>query len=234
MNTALAVSGMGTHLINALSPELTPPFKGFGQTFIFGAYDGKINFVELMASRHWLEYAAGSGKDRCFPIVGGPKEYFYRGYKPHRYCVRQVDGVATGPNTTGQVTRVVFTDLLWFWAGCEEGPDTIYAPDSYAPALQEAIELNPNCTYPLKPKTLDALGAVAEGYMVGHGHGAKALPEDVKAAVAQHMVERVKTLGQAAKQAVLAGGREASNDLPVDLHQQIETTRGVVTSILGR
>ena len=231
VNTALAVSGMGTHLINALSPELTPPFKGFGQTFIFGAYDGKINFVELMASRHWLAYAAEAGTDRCFPIVGGPKEYAYRGYKPHRYCVQQVKGVATGPTTTGQVTRVTFSDLLWFWAGCTEGPDTIYAPDSYAPALQEAIELNPNCTYPLRPKVYDALGAVADDF-VKPGH-TKDLPEDVKAAVAQHMVERVKTLGQAVKQSVLASGPEAANNLPPDLAQQVETTKGMVTGMLG-
>jgi len=231
VNTALAVSGMGTHLINALSPELTPPFKGFGQTFIFGAYDGKVNFVELMASRHWLAYAAEAGTDRCFPIVGGPKEYAYRGYKPHRYCVQQIEGAETGPASTGQVTRVVFSDLLWFWGGCQEGPDTIYAPDSYAPALQEAIELNPDCTYPLKPKALDAFGAVAEAY-VKPGHK-EDLPEDVKAAVAQHMVERVKTLGQAVKQSVLASGPEAANDLPPDLKQQVETTKGLVLGILG-
>lgn len=33
-NTALAVSGMGTHLVNVLSPEFKPPFHGFGQTLI--------------------------------------------------------------------------------------------------------------------------------------------------------------------------------------------------------
>lgn len=107
-----------------------------------------------------------------------------------------------------------------------------FHPPQQQQKKQEAIELNPNCTYPLKPKTLDALSAVADDYFVGHGH--KALPEDVKAAVAQHMVERVKTLGQAAKQAVLASGPEASNDLPPDLQQQVETTKGVITSILGR
>lgn len=41
-NTALAVSGMGTHLVNVLSPEFKMPFHGFGQTFILGAYDGKV------------------------------------------------------------------------------------------------------------------------------------------------------------------------------------------------
>lgn len=78
-NTALAVSGMGTHLVNVLSPEFKMPFHGFGQTFIFGAYDGKINFVELMASLHWLRANAEAGKALCYKIIGGPKEYYYAG-----------------------------------------------------------------------------------------------------------------------------------------------------------
>lgn len=78
-NTALAVSGMGTHLVNVLSPEFKMPFHGFGQTFILGAYDGRINFVELMASAHWLQANAAIGKTLCYKIIGGPKEYFYAG-----------------------------------------------------------------------------------------------------------------------------------------------------------
>ena len=55
------------------------PFHGFGQTFIFGGYDGRINFVELMASLHWLRANADAGKTLCYKIIGGPKEYYYPG-----------------------------------------------------------------------------------------------------------------------------------------------------------
>ena len=55
------------------------PFHGFGPTFIFGAYDGRINFVELMASLHWLSANAATGKTLCYKIIGGPKEYYYPG-----------------------------------------------------------------------------------------------------------------------------------------------------------
>ena len=40
-------------------------------------FSGAINFVELMASAHWLSANAALGKRLCFPIIGSPKEYRY-------------------------------------------------------------------------------------------------------------------------------------------------------------
>ena len=220
INTALAVSGMGTHLVNALSPEFTPPFKGFGQTFIFGGYDGKINFVEMMASQHWLTWAQKEGGERCYPIIGGPKEYAVRGYKPHRYCVQQ---------PSSNTTRILFTDMLWFWQGCGEGPETIYAPDSYAPILQQALLENPNCTYPLKPKAVKAVAKVAKDY-VAEG---KDLPEDVKAALAEHMVRRVTTLKHVALESLQEAGKQNTNGKMPNLKEQVQATQSMLIAALG-
>lgn len=32
-----------------------------------------------MASAHWLQANAATGKPLCYKIIGGPKEYFYAG-----------------------------------------------------------------------------------------------------------------------------------------------------------
>jgi len=40
-------------------------------------FSGAINFVEFMASAHWLSANAALGKRLCFPIIGSPKEYRY-------------------------------------------------------------------------------------------------------------------------------------------------------------
>ena len=75
------------------------------------------------------------------------------GLKPHKYCFE--------PNPTTGTTTVRFTDLLWFEPGCVETKETVYAPDSFAPPIQEAILLNPTCTYP-KPGGLNATAAALE------------------------------------------------------------------------
>jgi len=159
-STAQAVAGMGSHLVNLLAPELDLGHvgHGFGQTFILGAYDGRITFVEMMASARWLAANAANGSAAlCYPVVGAPSRYFYGGYKPHRYCFE--------PDAAAGVTTVRFTDLLWFDAdevGCD--PDAAgvrFHPDSYAPPLQEAYALNPECVYDVRPLGLG--GRAADG-----------------------------------------------------------------------
>ena len=106
-----------------------------------------------MASAHWLSANAAVGKRLCFPIIGSPKEYRYGGLKPHKYCFE--------PDAASGTTVVRFTDLLWFEPGCVETKDTVYAPDSFAPPIQEAILLNPTCTYP-KPGGINASASALE------------------------------------------------------------------------
>ncbi len=78
-----AVAAMGNHLVDVRDPELKDPKLGFTGTFIYGAYDGKLIFLEPMVSHKFLS----SKPDRCTP-VRTPKTYATAGYYPTTYCVR--------------------------------------------------------------------------------------------------------------------------------------------------
>jgi len=58
---------------NSLSKKKT----AFSEISNKNKFSGAINFVELMASAHWLSANAALGKRLCFPIIGSPKEYRY-------------------------------------------------------------------------------------------------------------------------------------------------------------
>ncbi len=83
IDVGAAVAGMGNHLVDALDPELADPKLGFSSTFIYGAYDGKLIFLEPMVSHAFLS----SRPQECRPIRA-PKTYAVAGYYPTRYCVR--------------------------------------------------------------------------------------------------------------------------------------------------
>ena len=165
------------------------PFHGFGQTFIFGAYDGRVTFVEVMASARWLAANSANGSVAlCYPVVGAPARYFYGGYKPHRYCFE--------PDAASRVTTIRFTDLLWFdadEAGCDpDGAGVRFHPDSYAPPLQEAYALNAACVYDVRP--VDAAAAAA-----------RRPPGDYKMATAPVGVAERTEGGNTSRRAAVAG-----------------------------
>lgn len=159
-STALAVAGMGSHLVNLLAPELRTAGRGFGQTFIFGAHDGAVTFVEAMASARWLAANAANASSLhaaaplCYPIVGGPTRYLHGGYKPGRYCFEPPPARAA-PGKAPGVATVRFADMRYYpsdVAACDpDAPGVRYHPDSYAPALQEAYALNRDCVYDVRP-----------------------------------------------------------------------------------
>ena len=107
-NVGLAVHEMGNHLVNLLSPEFGRfPMRGFGKTLIFGSYDGRINFIELMASRRWLEANSKRLQEDsqqqqqnslCWDVVGSPSAWPTAGYRPHRYCLE--------PGSTEKTARI--------------------------------------------------------------------------------------------------------------------------------
>jgi hypothetical protein len=83
IDVGAAVVAMGNHLVDARDPELANPKLGFSRTFIYGAYDGKLIFLEPMVSHAFLS----SRPQRCTP-VRAPKAYAVAGYYPTSYCVR--------------------------------------------------------------------------------------------------------------------------------------------------
>ncbi len=70
--------------------ELADPTLGFSHTFIYGAYDGRLIFLEPMVSHAFLS----SRPQQCRPIRP-PKVYAAAGYYPTTYCVRYDAASAT-------------------------------------------------------------------------------------------------------------------------------------------
>jgi hypothetical protein len=94
IDVGAAVAAMGNHLIDARDPELADPKLGFSRTFIYGAYDGKLIFLEPMVSLRFL----ASRPQQCTPIRV-PTTYAVAGYYPTSYCVRH-----DAPSGTYRVT----------------------------------------------------------------------------------------------------------------------------------
>ena len=90
IDVGAAVAAMGNHLVDARDPELADPKLGFSRTFIYGAYDGKLVFLEPMVSHAFLS----SRPQQCTP-VRAPKAYAVAGYYPTNYCVRHDAASAT-------------------------------------------------------------------------------------------------------------------------------------------
>jgi hypothetical protein len=78
--------GMGNHLLD----QTTPEWNGirFTRTFIFGAYDGRISFLEPMITAAWFEQlATGQTPGGCVPIKQ-PQSWQVPGWYPQKYCFR--------------------------------------------------------------------------------------------------------------------------------------------------
>jgi len=81
-----AVGRMGNHLIDTKTPELGNPPVPFTHTWIFGAYDAKVIFHEVMVTRDFLM----DGGDACHPIKQ-PEAWERAGYYPTSYCFRHLE-----------------------------------------------------------------------------------------------------------------------------------------------
>ena len=83
IDVGAAVAAMGNHLVDSRDPELANASLGFSSTFIYGAYEGRLIFLEPMVSRAYLQ----SRPQQCRPIRT-PSAYASAGYYPTSYCVR--------------------------------------------------------------------------------------------------------------------------------------------------
>lgn len=78
------VGMMGNHLIDTKTAELASPGTPFTHTFIFGAYDGRVIFHEVMVTTAFL----GETGDLCTAIKQ-PEARQVAGYYPAQYCFRR-------------------------------------------------------------------------------------------------------------------------------------------------
>ena len=85
INVNAAVPDMGNHLIDSKTPELVKGGPPFTHTFIYGAYDGHITFLEPMITHAYL----ASKPNVCAPIKQ-PGGWEIAGAYPTRYCIRYV------------------------------------------------------------------------------------------------------------------------------------------------
>jgi hypothetical protein len=88
INVDAAVPDMGNHLINSKAPELAKNGPPFTHTFIFGAYDGHITFLEPMITHAYL----ASNPTMC-ALIKQPEAWEVAGAYPTKYCVRYLDQV---------------------------------------------------------------------------------------------------------------------------------------------
>lgn len=79
------VPQMGTHWIDVTSGEFGP--AGFTQTFIYGTYDGKVNFYEPMITKAFLD--ANTNFERAIPT---PAKFQKAGYYPTKMKVIKSQG----------------------------------------------------------------------------------------------------------------------------------------------
>lgn len=86
IDVGAAVPDMGNHLINSKSPELAKNGPAFTHTFIFGAYDGRITFLEPMITHAYLT----SSPNMCASIKQ-PQAWEVAGAYPTKYCIRHLD-----------------------------------------------------------------------------------------------------------------------------------------------
>ncbi len=84
INPKAVEAKMGNHLIDPTSGEFDPQHgHHFTHTFIWGAYDGHITFMEPMITLAFLKEKSSE----CYPIKM-PKSFEVGGNYPTKYCIR--------------------------------------------------------------------------------------------------------------------------------------------------
>ncbi len=76
-----AVPDMGAHAIDSATPELNG--KEFTHTYLYGYYNGQVNFVEPMVTKAFLET-----KPDVTILLKQPAAFPKRGYYPTRYSMK--------------------------------------------------------------------------------------------------------------------------------------------------
>lgn len=114
--------------------------------------------------------------------------------------------------------------------GCVENKFTVYATESYAPGLQEALLWNPNCTYDFKPPPLTTPLKAAVNKVAGHP-----IPPGADVVAQVGAVERVASAAYVAGYGSLKAPVSLSNDngKSVNATDQKKALEGMMVAQLG-
>ncbi|MCC6369941.1 MAG: DUF5602 domain-containing protein [Bacteroidia bacterium] len=75
---------MGTHLVDLNARELNG--KAFDETFVYGSYNGKVNFIEPMITMAFLQKTTQYSRS-----IPRPAKVMVSGYYPRVMCLKKVD-----------------------------------------------------------------------------------------------------------------------------------------------
>lgn len=132
-NTGVVVPLAGNYYSNP--DQVTVDEQPMLPNFVWGGYNGKVSFFDVVASLALLKKSVGS---KCFPIPGYPDEFAIAGYKPRCYCVI----------LTPTSVFVELRNFQWYDSKCD--PQTPYLSGWVLPSVNPSP--TPKCPVP-KPDT---------------------------------------------------------------------------------
>ncbi len=100
LETPGGVPRMGAHIIDLMSPEIAGTGI-FTHTFIYGKYDGEVNFLEPMVTKETLDAQVAIDKE-----IRQPSAWQKSGYYPQRYTVDY--------DASTQIYSIIMKDLMKF------------------------------------------------------------------------------------------------------------------------
>ncbi len=86
LETPEGVPRMGAHIIDLMSPEIAGT-GSFTHTFIYGKYDGALNFLEPMVTKDLIE-----SKQHIMAEIRQPESWMESGYYPSDYMIHYDEG----------------------------------------------------------------------------------------------------------------------------------------------
>lgn len=86
IQTPGGVPRMGAHWVDPTSPEFTP--AGFSRTFIYGFWNGEMNFLEPMITKTFLESVKAMNGQSVTINIPQPQAFAKAGYYPTHYRIR--------------------------------------------------------------------------------------------------------------------------------------------------
>lgn len=81
-----AVPRMGAHWVDPTSPEFTG--EGFSRTFLYGFWDGRMNFLEPMVTKAYIESIKQTPTQTISFSIPQPPAFEKAGFYPGRYTIR--------------------------------------------------------------------------------------------------------------------------------------------------